>query len=279
LFLFDFLVWSENFKGSVKKENKVPMAFLWELGNQTFQAIFCTLAAAIVPPRSLELKLEAKKSSIEEAMQCELKLPIKRTAHIRCGGRVRTGALASRSPVEGEKVPTPVRRSARIQGMKRKDYTEASPEPKDYGGSDYFDNRSPSSWAAAGRDDNDLYIWDEQPKERTPEGPNGDGNYGNESDNDNGGGDDEGDDGRDNGDEDPFGLHSMCCWTCRQSIGDLYTSVDECLQAMEAMKHHMEDLEHVVGDNFKFLNRNVRKLFGMVGNMRGKWCNTCLKYH
>jgi hypothetical protein len=29
-------------------------------------------------------------------------------------------------------------------------------------------------------------------------------------------------------------LHPMCCRTCRQSIGDLYTSVDECLQAMEA---------------------------------------------
>jgi hypothetical protein len=52
--------------------------------------------------------------------------------------------------------------------MKRKDYKEVSPEPKDYGGSDYSDDHSPSSWAAAGRDDNDLYIWDEQPKERTP---------------------------------------------------------------------------------------------------------------
>jgi hypothetical protein len=29
----------------------------------------------------------------------------------------------------------------------------------------------------------------------------------------------------------------------------------------------------------KFLNCNVRKLFGMVGNMRGKWCNSCRKYH
>jgi hypothetical protein len=126
--------------------------------------------------------------------------------------------------------------------MKRKGYKEASPEPKDYGGSEYSDDRSPSSWAAAGRDDNDLYIWNEQPKERTPEGPNGDCNDGNESGNDIGGGDDGGDDGGDNGDEDPFGLHSMCCRTCRQSIGDLYTSVDECLQAMEAMKHRMEDL-------------------------------------
>jgi hypothetical protein len=123
-------------------------------------------------------------------------------------------------------------------------------------------------------EDNDLYIWDEKPKERTPEGPNGDGN----DDNDNGGGDG-GDDGGDNGDEDPFRLHPMCCRTCCQSIGDLYASVDECLQAMEAMKQRMEDLEHVVEDNYKFLNRNVRKLFGMIGNMRGKWCNTCLKYH
>jgi hypothetical protein len=135
LLLFDFLLWSENCKGSLKKENEVPRAFLsrlfiwpnWELGNQPLQAIFCTLAAAIVSPRSLELKLEAKEPSMEEAKRCELKLPveIKRTARIRCGGRVPTGAIASRNPVEGEKVPTPVRRSARIQGMKRKDYKEA----------------------------------------------------------------------------------------------------------------------------------------------------------
>jgi hypothetical protein len=163
--------------------------------------------------------------------------------------------------------------------MKRKDYKEASPEPKDYGGSDYSDDRSPSSWAAAGRDDNDLYIWDEQPKERTPEGPNSDGNDGNEGGNDNGGGDDGGDDGGDNGVEDPFGLHPMCCRTCRQSIADLYTSVDECLQAMEAMKQRMEDLERVVEYDYKLLNRNVRKLFGMVGKMISKWRNTFLKYH
>jgi hypothetical protein len=45
--------------------------------------------------------------------------------------------------------------------MKRKDYKEVSPEPIDYGGSDYSDDHSPSSWAAAGRDDNDLYYWEE----------------------------------------------------------------------------------------------------------------------
>jgi hypothetical protein len=160
--------------------------------------------------------------------------------------------------------------------MKRKDYKDVSPEPKDYGGSDYSDDRSRSSWAAARRDDNDLYIWDEVHKEKTPEGPNGGGDDGGD---DNGGGDDGGDDDGDDGNDDPFGLHVMCCAACRHSIANLYTSVDECLEAMEAMKQRLEDLERVVEDDYKFLNLNVCKLFGMVGNMRGKWCNSCGKYH
>jgi hypothetical protein len=160
--------------------------------------------------------------------------------------------------------------------MKRKDYKEMWPEPKDYGGSDYSDDRSPSSWAAAKRDDNDLYIWDQVPKEKTPKGPNGGGDDGSD---DNGGGDDGGDDGGDPGNDDPFGLHPMCCAACRHSISDLYATVDECFQAMETMRQRMEDLERVVEDDYKFLNRNVCKLFGMVGNMRRKWCNSCGKYH
>jgi hypothetical protein len=77
-------------------------------------------------PKSVELKLGAKEPSMEEAKRCELKLnvEIKRTAHIRCGGRVPTGAIASRYPVKEEKIPTPVQRSTRIRGMKRKDYKE-----------------------------------------------------------------------------------------------------------------------------------------------------------
>jgi hypothetical protein len=215
---------------------------------------------------------------MEEAKRCELKLPvkIKRTSRIRCRGRVPTEAIASRNPVKEEKVPTPVRRSARIQCMKWKDYKEVSPEPKDYGGSDYSDDRSLSSWAAAGRDDNDLYVWEEVPKEKTPEGPNGGRNDGGD---DNGDGGDDGDGGRDPGDDDPFGLHPMCCAACRHSISELHTSVDECFQAMEAMRQRMEDLEHIVEDDYKFLNRNVRKHFGMVGSMKGKWCNSCGKYH
>jgi hypothetical protein len=152
--------------------------------------------------------------------------------------------------------------------MKRKDYKEVSPEPKDYGGSDYSDDRSPSSWSAAGREDNDYY-WEEVPNEKTPEGPNGGGN--------DSGGDDN--DGGDPSDDDPFGMHLMCCAACRHSISKLYTSVDEYFQTMEAMRQRMKDLAHVVEDDYKFLNRNVRKLFGMVGNMKGKWCNSCGKYH
>jgi hypothetical protein len=78
---------------------------------------------------------------MEEAKRYELQLPveIKRTARIRCGGRVLTGAIAPRNSTEKENIPRPVRRSAHIRGMKRKDYKEASPEPKDYGGSDYSD--------------------------------------------------------------------------------------------------------------------------------------------
>jgi hypothetical protein len=215
----------------------------------------------MVSLKSVELKQGAKEPSMEEAKRCELKLPveIKRTVWIRCGGRVLTGAIASCNPVKEENVPTPVRRSARIRGMKQKDYKEVLPEPKDYGDIDYSDDRIPSSWAAAGRKDNDLYYWEKVPKEKTPEVPNGGGN------DDGGDDDDDGDDGGDPGDDDPFEMHPMCCAACRHSISELYASVDECFQAMEAMRQRMEDLERVVEDDYKILNRNVRKLFDMVG--------------
>jgi hypothetical protein len=88
-------------------------------------------------PKSVELKLGTKEPSMEEAKRCELKLPveIKRTARIHCGGCVPTRAIDSRNPVKEEKVPTPIRMSAHIQGIKKKDYKEVSPKPKDYRGS------------------------------------------------------------------------------------------------------------------------------------------------
>jgi hypothetical protein len=92
LLLFDFLLQLENYKGSMNKEIEVPRVFLfglfiwpnWELGNPSHQAYFCTHAAAMASPRSLELKQGTKEPSMEETKRCELKLPvkIKRTARI-----------------------------------------------------------------------------------------------------------------------------------------------------------------------------------------------------
>jgi hypothetical protein len=115
------------------------------------------------------------------------------------------------------------------------------------------------------------------PKEKTLEGPNGGGNDDGGDDNEDD--DDDGNDGGDPGDDNPFGMHPLCCAACRHSISELYASVVECFQAMEAMRQRMEDLERVVKDDYKFPNRNVHKLFGMVENMMGKWCNSCRKYH
>jgi hypothetical protein len=64
LLLFDFLLRPENLKGSLNKEIEVPRVFLfglfiwpnWELENPSHQAIFCTHAATMVSPRSVELK-------------------------------------------------------------------------------------------------------------------------------------------------------------------------------------------------------------------------------
>jgi hypothetical protein len=118
------------------------------------------------------------------------------------------------------------------------------------------------------------------PKEKTPEGPNGGDNDNDNNDNDSNDNDDnDDDDDGDLSDDDPFRMHPMCCAACRHSISELYASVNECFQTMEVMRKHMEDLEPLVEDDYKFLNRNVRKLFGMVGNMKGKWCNNCGKYH
>jgi hypothetical protein len=203
MLLFDFLLWSENFKGSLNKEIAVSRVFLfglfiwrnWELENPSHLSFFCTHIAAMVSSKRVELKKGAKEPSMEEAKRCELKLhvEIKRTARICCGGRVPTGAITSHNPVKEENVPTPIRRSVCIRGMKRKDYKEVSPDPKDYGDRDYSNDCSSSSWAATEREDNDLYYWEEVPKEKSLEAPNGGGN-------DNGGDDsDDGDDGGDDG--------------------------------------------------------------------------------
>jgi hypothetical protein len=99
-------------------------------------------------PRREEVKLGVEKPlEPEEVRRCEHKpkMEIKRTARIYCGGRVPTRPIASRHHGKEEKIATPVRRSECLRGVKRKNYKEKTPEPKGYGGSDYFDDRSPSS--------------------------------------------------------------------------------------------------------------------------------------
>jgi hypothetical protein len=75
MLLFNFLLRSGNFKGSLNKKNEVSRVFIfglfiwpnWELGNPSHLSIFCTHAAAMVSPRSVELKQGAKEPSMEEA--------------------------------------------------------------------------------------------------------------------------------------------------------------------------------------------------------------------
>jgi hypothetical protein len=124
MLLFNFLLWSENFEGSLNKENAVSRVFLfglfiwpnWELGNPSHLAFFCTHAAAMVSPKNVELKQDAKEPWMEEAKRCKLKLPveIKRTARIRCRGRARPelSHLATPSKRRMSLLPFEVRRAS-----------------------------------------------------------------------------------------------------------------------------------------------------------------------
>jgi hypothetical protein len=68
----------------LKKENAVSIVFLfglfnrpnWELGNPSHLALSCTHAAAMMSPKTVELKQGAEEPPMEEAKRCELKLPI-----------------------------------------------------------------------------------------------------------------------------------------------------------------------------------------------------------
>jgi hypothetical protein len=81
--LFDFLLWSESFKGSLKKKNAVSGVFIfglfnwpnWELGNPSHLAFSCTHATAMVSPKSVELKQGAEETSMEEASDASSSYP------------------------------------------------------------------------------------------------------------------------------------------------------------------------------------------------------------
>jgi hypothetical protein len=97
---------------------------------------------------------------MEEAKQCELKLPVEiqedhpHPLRRACPDRsycISQPHQGGEGPYSRLKVGTHPRHEA--EGLQ-----EGVTRPKDYVGSDYSDDRRPSSWATAGRDDNDLYI-------------------------------------------------------------------------------------------------------------------------
>ena len=127
--------------------------------------------STMTSPRSDKGKEELKKietpfaflfPASEASKKCKLKDVVKRMARIQTGVKAPRGPIASHHPHQDA---TPLRRSTRLLGMKRKDYREKTPEPQDiYGDSDYSDDRSAASWGN-GKDDNDLYYWEEFPRE------------------------------------------------------------------------------------------------------------------
>ena len=187
-----------------------------------------------------------------EAKRCEAKAPPKKfntQARMSVGGKGRQWynerlAQAQRVVVvissdedEGEKrqdkKPPAPRRSLRLLGVKRNNYIEHTPEPKDYAGdSDWESIMSPGSWGATGCDyDDDWPGWaeEERKEEHDPSG---------------------GDSGKKKKDDDEpeddspncSGHYSGCCFKCRNEIADLCATIDRCHDQLVAMDRKMDDM-------------------------------------
>src|SRR6185437_8058561 len=64
----------------------------------------------------------------------------------------------------------------------------------------------------------------------------------------------------------------------RRTITDLYATIDRCYDQIVAMDRMMNDIERLAERDYNFLLRNIRKLFGMVGDLRkqgGGGCPRC----
>ena len=92
----------------------------------------------------------------------------------------RVVVVISSNEDEGEKrqdkEPPAPRSSLRLLGVKRKNYIEHTPEPKDYAkGSDWESIMSPGSWGATGRDyDDDWPGWAEEERKEEDDPSGGD---------------------------------------------------------------------------------------------------------
>ena len=144
--------------------------------------------------------------------------------------------------------------------LKGKTTSSTPPEPKDYAGdSDWESYMSPGSWGATGRDyDDDWPGWAEEER-REDDYPSG-GDSGKEKKKD--------DDEPEDDDPNRGGHHFGCCFKCRNEIADLHATIDRCHDRIVAMDRRMDDIESLVERDYNFLVRNIRKLFGMVGDLQ-----------
>src|SRR6185295_11680729 len=130
-----------------------------------------------------------------EAKRCEAKAPPKKfntQARMSVGGKglqwcneklaqaQRVVVVISSDEDDGEKrqdkKPPAPRRSLRLLGVKRKNYIEYTPEPKDYAGdNDWESITRPSSWGATGHDyDDDWPGWAEEERREEDDPSEGD---------------------------------------------------------------------------------------------------------
>ena len=213
-----------------------------------------------------------------EAKRCEAKAPPKKfntQARMSVGGKglqwcnerlaqaQRVVVVISSDEDEGEKrqdkKPPAPRRSLRLLGVKRKNYIEHTPEPKDYAGdSDWESIMSPGSWGATGRDyDDDWPGWAEEERKEEDDPSGGDSGKKKKDD------DEPEDDSPNRG-----GHHFGCCVKCCNEIADLRATIDRCHDRIVAMDRRMDDIESLVERDYNFLVRNIWKLFGMVGDLQ-----------
>ena len=156
---------------------------------------------------------------------------------------------------DADVTPMP-RRSTRLLGVKRKNYVETTPEPTDFGGdSDWEDDRSPGSWCKTGAADDDEWpeyeeVWggdrDDRGKGKKVEDDEDDGATKYKS---------------------VYG-HNGCCPRCRADIADLRATLDRALDDLGNLNRAVEYIDRLMTDDYKFLNRNIRKLFAMFGELR-----------
>ena len=117
---------------------------------------------------------------------------------------------------------------------------------------------SPGSWGATSRDyEDDWPGWAEEERKEEDDPSGGDSGKKKKDD------DEPEDDSPNRG-----GHHFGCCVKCRNEIVDLHATIDRCHDRIVAMDRRMDDIESLAERDYNFLLRNIRKLFGMVGNLQ-----------